>query len=152
MNEISSSQFADIVRVTLSECGKMTFSPNGTSMLPTISDSDDVILSPARKLKKYDIALYLRKNGNVILHRVIGKNGSGYIMRGDAQWQTEYAVTDSDVLAVVCAYRKNGKCTYAGSPRFILNAVCINLRNEIRRFFHRVYIKLRAFSAIKNRH
>ena len=54
-------------------------------MWPFIREGRDLLLIiPAeRPLKKYDIPLYRRDNGQYILHRIIGRDESGYIMRGD---------------------------------------------------------------------
>lgn len=86
----------------------VVFSPNGTSMLPLIRPNiDRVMLKKApRKLKKYDLPLYLREDGKFILHRVVGENDDGYIMCGDNQFEREYGVKDGQILALACGMYK----------------------------------------------
>ncbi|MCR4718889.1 MAG: hypothetical protein K5768_04585 [Firmicutes bacterium] len=88
----------------------VVFSPKGTSMLPLIRQNiDKVILTKApQKLKKYDLPLYLRKNGQFVLHRVVGIDKNGYIMCGDNQSEREYGIKDEQILALACGlYREN---------------------------------------------
>ena len=76
----------------------------GTSMKPLLRDrTDTVVLKKALlPLKRYDIALYRRPNGQYVLHRVIKceKNGT-YTLCGDNQLLPEKGVRDDAVIAVV---------------------------------------------------
>ncbi|MBR4720635.1 MAG: S24/S26 family peptidase [Clostridia bacterium] len=91
------------------DCGKtVIFSPNGTSMLPLMRPNiDRVMLKKApKKLKKYDIPLYLRDNGQFVLHRVVAVLEDGYVMCGDHQYKREYGVKDGQILAIACGMYK----------------------------------------------
>ena len=47
---------------------------SGISMTPILHNlKDSVVLTKADKVKKYDIVLHKRANGQYILHRIIGK-------------------------------------------------------------------------------
>ena len=106
--------------------GSIRFSPNGTSMLPFIRQGiDEVVLTQKNgRLKKYDIAFYLRKNGSYILHRVVKFDSkNNYVFRGDHQFEYEYGIKDEDVIAKVdCVYR-SGKRINANSLSFKLWAI-----------------------------
>ena len=86
---------------------KVRFAPKGISMLPMIRQNLDtvVITSPPKRLRKYDLTLYRRENGQFVLHRVVGIDRDGsYIMCGDNQYAREYGITDKNILAVAEGY------------------------------------------------
>ena len=57
----------------LVETGELFTTASGISMLPCIRPKRDMIhlVTPNQGVKKHDVILYKRKNGNYILHRVI---------------------------------------------------------------------------------
>lgn len=62
-----------------------------------------------RPLKKYDIPLYVRRDGRYILHRIIAVKAEGYVLRGDNQYSREYPVLPSQILGVVKGFWRDGK-------------------------------------------
>ncbi|MBO5726751.1 MAG: S24/S26 family peptidase, partial [Clostridia bacterium] len=76
-----------VLETVLQEGGEITFTPRGNSMRPMLKGGVDVITLKRfnRPLKKYALPLYRRENGQFVLHRVVGKNKDGYVMRGDNQ-------------------------------------------------------------------
>ncbi|MBQ7147018.1 MAG: S24/S26 family peptidase [Lachnospiraceae bacterium] len=91
--------------------GKLVYKNRGDSMWPFIREGRDLLLIiPAeRPLKKYDIPLYRRDNGQYILHRIIGRDESGYIMRGDNRSVKEYGITDGHIIGVLYAVLREEK-------------------------------------------
>ena len=83
---------------------------SGHSMLPLFRDRRDTVIIKCVKnpLKKYDVVLY-RSNGCYVLHRILGKNENGYIIRGDNCIDYEYSITDSDIIGVLCDFYRNDK-------------------------------------------
>ena len=123
---VSLSEMYPIICEQLQCGGKVRFKPHGTSMLPTLRQGiDEVELThPDRKLKKYDIAFYRRKNGQFVLHRILGKKSDGsYIIRGDHQFEYEYGICDEDIIAVCSGIYRNGKYISANSLPFYLWAI-----------------------------
>lgn len=83
---------------------------SGISMTPILHNlKDSVVLSKADKVKKYDIILYKRDNGQYILHRVIKKKGSVLTLAGDFETEKEFPVYESAVIAKVTSFCRNGK-------------------------------------------
>lgn len=115
MSGIKELQLADLwpVMAEQLDAGKtVRFAPKGVSMLPLIrQDLDTVVIKTAPpKLKKYDLALYRRKNGQFVLHRVVGVNKDGsYVMCGDNQYWREYGITDENILAMAVGYYKGNE-------------------------------------------
>ena len=61
-----------LIRESLDEGKSVFFMPNGISMLPMLHQGiDKVTLSPLpEQLKKYDLPLYQRENGQYVIHRI----------------------------------------------------------------------------------
>lgn len=92
--------------------GRVNFNPKGASMLPMLSnDGDRVEIKKATEpLKKYDLPLYRRVDGQFVLHRVVKKPENGvYTMCGDNQWQLERGINHSQIVGVVTAFERKGK-------------------------------------------
>ncbi len=92
--------------------GTVNFNPKGTSMLPTIhNDGDRVVIKKSTgPLKKYDLPLYIRDDGQFVLHRVVGVNADGtYNMCGDNQWAVERGIRHDQLVGVVTEINRRGK-------------------------------------------
>lgn len=102
VNEVTLAEVWPIMEEQL-KAGKMVrFGPKGTSMLPLIRQNRDAVMlkTAPQKLKKYDIPLYRRKDGQFVLHRIVAVKKDTYVMCGDNQWQREYSIKRDSILAV----------------------------------------------------
>ncbi len=83
----------------------------GNSMSPLLKENrDKALLTPiSTPVKKNDVVLYLRDNGQYVLHRVFNIKNGEYIMLGDAQVYCERGVTDRHLIAKACEFVINGK-------------------------------------------
>lgn len=108
---VTLSQIYDIMVEMLDSGGTVNFNPNGTSMLPTISNHGDrvVLKKPEGRLKKYQLPLYRRKDGQFVLHRVVRVYDDSYGMCGDNQWHIEKGVKDSQIVGLVTQINRKGK-------------------------------------------
>lgn len=86
------------------------FTPQGTSMRPTIYGGRDQVVLAAlpEKLKKYDLPLYRRDNGQFVLHRIV-KVGETYTCIGDNQFVYEPGVRQDQMLALAVGFYRKGK-------------------------------------------
>lgn len=57
----------------------------GVSMEPMLRQyrEESVICPVDREIRKYDVVLFRRKDGQYVLHRVVGMEGDIYLIRGD---------------------------------------------------------------------
>ena len=97
---------------TLEKDGEVVLTVTGTSMLPLLHHCRDkvcLVKADEHRLKKYDIPLYVRPNGNYILHRIVEVRRPGYVTMGDNQWTAEYPVLPFQIVAVVKGFWRNGK-------------------------------------------
>lgn len=129
IQKIPMKELAELILLQLETSGMATLAVTGYSMRPTLHERrDSVILKlPDEKQKKGEIILYLRENGQYVLHRIIDLEENGYICCGDNQVMRE-PVLHSQVLAVVSGISRNGKVypvdTMAGK---VYRAFCIGL-------------------------
>lgn len=98
----------------LKEKGALIYTNVGTSMRPLIRQGKDVMIISSldylgRDLRKMDVPLYKRENGQYVLHRIIKVTKDGYVIRGDNTYSNEYGVTDSQILGVLSGVIRNGK-------------------------------------------
>ena len=135
--------FISVLQDTFADGRELSFIPSGNSMKPLLNGvSDKVTLSPKPdKLKKYDVALYLRpRSGQLVLHRMVGFTADGgYVFSGDAHYDYEYGITDDDVLALMTAYTRGGVERSVHSPRFFLYSRCMLMKKKLRMFASKVY-------------
>ena len=90
---------------------------SGNSMAPFLKHGrDTVYLSRVTQpLKKGDMILYRRKNGQYILHRICRVRNGTYDLVGDGQWGIEPGIRQEQILAVVNTVRRKGKLLRKGS-------------------------------------
>ena len=83
---------------------------SGTSMMPMLRQGIDCVeFSPVPPvLKKYDLPLYQRENGQYILHRIVDA-GETYTCIGDNQFVLEPDLHHSQMLALVTAFSRGDK-------------------------------------------
>ena len=97
----------------LKEKGVLVYTNVGTSMRPLIRQGTDVMIIKSVdnccKLKKMDVPLYKRENGQYVLHRIIKVTKDGYVIRGDNTYSNEYGVTDHQIIGVLTGVIRNGK-------------------------------------------
>ena len=107
---IQLDELMPLIRERLEAGESVRFSPHGTSMLPMLKDGrDQVILSPLTdKLKKYDLPLYQRENGQYVLHRIV-KVKDDYTCMGDNQFVPEKGLSPEQMIGVVTSFIHNGK-------------------------------------------
>lgn len=107
---LSLEQAMPLIRERLAQGQSVQFGPKGTSMLPMLRQGiDNVVLSPLpEKLKKYDLPLYQRDNGQYVLHRIL-KAGESYTCIGDNQFEYERGVRQDQMIALATAFYRDGK-------------------------------------------
>ena len=109
----------DKMRTAISEVissgGEFRLFPRGTSMLPLLrEETDSVVLVSPEDIKKGDILLYRRDNGQFVLHRVVKISGGEYFMCGDNQFSVEHGVRTENILAKTAYF-------YRGSDKISLS-------------------------------
>ncbi len=95
----------------LSQNGEFFTTPHGDSMWPLLHNKKDSIhvVSVDGRLKKHDVALYIRSNGQYVLHRVMKVCEDSYVMCGDSQFVLEPGIKDSQVIGRLDGFYRGNK-------------------------------------------
>ena len=108
------------IRQALAKYGKVIQPVNGDSMYPMLDDDKDAVeLVPVSgQLQKYDLPLYQRPNGKLVLHRIIAVKKNHYLTCGDNRTKVEKVPKDW-ILAVATGFYKNGTYVSCQDERYI---------------------------------
>ena len=94
------------LREQIAREGFLVSTTAGMSMYPMLRNRRDrVVILPVgeRRLRRYELPLYLRADGRHVLHRVIAVRKDHYIIRGDNTWEKE-TVYDHQIIGVVSEF------------------------------------------------
>lgn len=124
---------------------KVTFSPQGISMLPMLRQGVDTVTLAQlpEKLKKYDLPLYQRRDGQYVLHRVV-ETGETYTCIGDGQFVYEKGLTHQQMIAVVTSFTRGQKEYSVTDWRYRLYCRVWHYSRPVRGLFARCLGGLRA--------
>lgn len=97
------------IRQALEKYNKIIQPIKGTSMLPMLDEDKDAVelVAVTRPLQKFDIPLFRRRNGQLVLHRIIAVKKNHYLICGDNSNQVE-KVPPERILAVATGFYKDG--------------------------------------------
>ena len=114
------------------------FAPRGVSMLPMLRQGiDSVVISPLpEKLKKYDLPLYQRSNGQYVLHRIV-KVGDTYTCIGDNQFVLEKGLTHEQMIGVVTRFYRGKKMITVDNMRYRAYCRYWHYTRKIRKLWRR---------------
>lgn len=95
------------IETELDRTGRILQTTVGNSMEPMLKNRQNVVLLEKAEgiLKKYDLPLYKRPNGQYVLHRIIKVRKNDYITCGDNRWKTE-VIPHEWVIAYARGYYK----------------------------------------------
>ena len=101
------TRFEDVIE----RDGRLVYTNVGDSMRPLIRQDRDILIieKPQGRLKKYDVPLYKRDNGQYVLHRVLKVREGDYVICGDNRYSKEYGITDRHIIGVLTAVVRDGK-------------------------------------------
>ena len=96
----------DVIR----EKGFYVTRPKGTSMFPMLKDKrNEICVRRADEIIKFDVVLYRRESGELVLHRVLDISDDGYVCCGDNQWVLEYGVKREQIIGKLDSWYKGDK-------------------------------------------
>ena len=105
----------------------------GDSMLPMLRERKDAVrlVKANGKLKKFDLPLYRRPNGQLVLHRIIKVKRDHYVTCGDNRIEKEKVPFDW-IIAVAEGYYKDGTYIPADDEAYLqyVDTHCKNLHRR----------------------
>lgn len=114
-----------LIEKYINENGEFIATPVGTSMWPMLRhrrDTVHLVKYNGEGLKKYDLPVYKRADGDQVMHRCIKSGKNGYVMCGDNQHRKEYGITDAQIIAVAKGFYRDEK--YIPIDNFFYKVYC----------------------------
>ncbi len=95
----------------LKQNGKIIRTNVGVSMMPLLRQNRDVMIIERveGRLKRYDVPLYIRADGQYVLHRIIKVHKDCYDIIGDNCISIERGIKDSQIIGVLTGVIRDGK-------------------------------------------
>ncbi len=101
----------------IAERGELIYTNVGDSMYPLIKPRDLLVIKkPELPLKRLDIPLYKRDNGQYVLHRIIKVRKEDYLICGDNRVYAESGITDKHIIGVLTDIIRNEKTISVYTP------------------------------------
>lgn len=154
MNKVESKvSFHDlygIIAETLDREGAVSFTANGSSMLPFIRGGIDqvTIEKIPNQIRKNDVVFYRRGDGSFVLHRIVSYKNGAFVLCGDNQYALEKGVARENMIGILKDVSKNGSSVDLSSLRYKLYLFHLPLRRfhlRIKQYLlvilHRLLIK-----------
>jgi len=110
IKRVNMSELSCVIIDSIDNNSDVRLTVTGNSMYPLFRcGGDSVILTSNTTIKKYDIPLYKRENGEFVLHRVVKIKDDCLYLAGDNQVNIEYPIYPHQVIATVKGFHRNGK-------------------------------------------
>ncbi len=139
MTEVYLKDLLPIIEEKLNSGAEVTINPGGISMEPLVkAGRDSVVLTLPECLKKYDVVLYRRKNGQFVLHRIVGTKGESFIMCGDNQVVLEYGIKETDIIAKMSAVIRKNKNISVNSASYKVYSVVRVSTQRIKLYYYKL--------------
>lgn len=119
---IAGDELVALIKERLGAGQKVRYLPfRGVSMLPMLRQKmDSVELSPLpERLNPYDLPLYERKSGQLVMHRIVAVKEGYYVCLGDNTEQFE-TIYPEQMIGVVSAFKRGEKRIEVSSPPYRL--------------------------------
>ena len=138
-NDILIPEFARLV----AEGAKVTFTPQGVSMLPFIRGGrDSVVLVRPVNMRNGDIVLAQTGPAVYVLHRIVEMKGENLTLMGDGNLSGVEKVRCDNVLALVETVIRDGKKVDCRSRSHRCKAEIWRMMKPVRRYLLAVYKRI----------
>ena len=122
---LSGTALAELLKDVLRKGSPLTLRARGFSMSPFIKDGDDVTLFPMNGVSPGlgDVAAYIHEGtGMPFIHRVVGKKGNTYLLKGDNATEADGLICESNILGCVRIVERRGLRVFfgLGPERFLI--------------------------------
>jgi len=124
----SGSALAELLQATLVTGASFRFTAKGFSMTPFIRDNDVVTVSP---LSNYPeglgkMAAFINpKTERLVIHRIVGRNSTGYLLKGDNCPDIDGVIPKEKILGCVTEIRRSNRKSSLGLglERYVIAAI-----------------------------
>lgn len=109
---VCSASLLELSEAVLSRKASFRFEARGWSMLPAIRDGDFITISPkpGSPLGIGEIVAFVSPcTGKMVVHRIIGHRGEGYLIKGDRLFDPDGCILKEKVLGCVTKLERKGR-------------------------------------------
>jgi signal peptidase I len=122
---LSGPALVQLLRAVLGRGASARFKARGFSMSPFIKNEDVITLAPLKDAAPSIgdvIAFVLREADKLCVHRVVGKEGDGYVTKGDNATDADESVSKENILGFVKRVEREGNEVFLGlgPERFLI--------------------------------
>lgn len=120
--------------------------PNG-DMMPTLRDFYDtvVIAKPYSTLKKNDVVLYQKTNGEFSISRIVYINGETYSLSCDGLSTTDYNVHNDQIIGIMTSFLRKDKTISADNKYYLYYLKILPFIKIIYGFYASLKTKIQRF-------
>lgn len=139
---ISTELLGEVLQSFLSEQTKIRFRAPGKSMLPFIRDGDVLTITPLSQARLFigNVVAFIHPiNNNLLVHRIIAKQGSQFLIKGDnSPLLTDGWIQETQVIGcVTCVERDMEIINFGfGLERYLI--AFLSKHNLLTRIFYRL--------------
>ena len=106
----TTKELTPFIQEMINKDKQVNLTVTGNSMFPLFSHlRDSVTVKKINEYKKYDIILYVRNNGDLVLHRIVKVKNNEFYLCGDNQTLIEYPIYPNQVIGKVVSFTRKGK-------------------------------------------
>lgn len=108
---LSGPALLELLQAVLARGAPFRFRATGCSMFPFIHDGDVVTVAPLQGTGPYCgevVACIPPGRDRLVIHRVIGRRGNSYLLKGDATSDVDGLVQELDILGRVTRIERRG--------------------------------------------
>ena len=125
---LSGKALLELLGAVLEKGMPFRFMARGVSMRPFIKNGDVITITPlsGAPLSVGDVAIFLCPDtGKAMVHRVVGKQGDSFLMKGDNSPCPDGLIPKSDILGRISKLERNGADISfgLGRERFLIAAL-----------------------------
>jgi signal peptidase I len=122
---LSGPALVELLRAVLDKGMPFRFQAKGVSMSPFIKDGDVITVSPLSGAlpRRGDVVAFTHSGtGRLVIHRVVGKKGRYFLLKGDNASRVENTVPQKNLLGFVNIVERNSKQVFfgLGPERFLI--------------------------------
>lgn len=139
---LSATGLTELIEDVISKNASFRFKVKGFSMAPFIRDADIVTISPlpnsALSIGKV-VAFTHPKTNAVSIHRLVGREGNNYLIKGDNCLEADGLIPIDNILGYVTKVERDGKRIFLG----------LGIERLIIAFLNKTQILPRLFSMLR---